>query len=215
MIETQLDQIIIQDLGQRPYQEVWAYQKKIQSKRIAGEIEDTLLMVEHEPVYTLGKNANENHLLQSRDQSVDVFNIERGGDITFHGPGQLVGYPILDLSRYKKSISWYMRTLEQIIIDTVSEFGIEAKRIKGLTGVWVGDEKIAALGVRIRRWVTMHGFSINVNTDLTFYDGIIPCGIFDHGITSMEQLLCRPQDMEKVKKVVRSKFRYYFKLGES
>ena len=215
MIETQLDQIIIQDLGQRPYQEVWAYQKKIQSKRIAGEIEDTLLMVEHEPVYTLGKNANENHLLQSRDQSVDVFNIERGGDITFHGPGQLVGYPILDLSHYKKSISWYMRTLEQIIIDTVSEFGIEAKRIEGLTGVWVGDEKIAALGVRIRRWVTMHGFSINVNTDLTFYDGIIPCGIFDHGITSMEQLLCRPQDMEKVKKVVRSKFRYYFKLGES
>jgi|TARA_B100000586_G_scaffold110470_1_gene79464 lipoate-protein ligase B len=215
MIETQLDQIIIQDLGQRPYQEVWAYQKEIQAKRIAGEIEDTFLMVEHEPVYTLGKNANENHLLQSRDQSVDVFNIERGGDITFHGPGQLVGYPILDLSNYKKSISWYMRILEQIIIDTVSEFGIEAKRIEGLTGVWVGDEKIAALGVRIRRWVTMHGFSINVNTDLTFYDGIIPCGIFDHGITSMEQLLCRPQDMEKVKKVVRSKFRYYFKLGES
>ena len=215
MIETQLDQIIIQDLGQRPYQEVWAYQKEIQAKRIAGEIEDTFLMVEHEPVYTLGKNANENHLLQSRDQSVDVFNIERGGDITFHGPGQLVGYPILDLSNYKKSVSWYMRTLEQIIIDTVSEFGIEAKRIEGLTGVWVGDEKIAALGVRIRRWVTMHGFSINVNTDLTFYDGIIPCGIFDHGITSMEQLLCRPQDMEKVKKVVRSKFGYYFILGES
>ena len=215
MIETQLDQIIIQDLGQRPYQEVWAYQKEIQAKRIAGEIEDTLLMVEHEPVYTLGKNANENHLLQSRDQSVDVFNIERGGDITFHGPGQLVGYPILDLSNYKKSISWYMRILEQIIIDTVSEFDIEAKRIEGLTGVWVGDEKIAALGVRIRRWVTMHGFSINVNTDLTFYDGIIPCGIFDHGITSMEQLLCRPQNIEKVKKVVRSKFGYYFVLGES
>ena len=215
MIETQLDQIIIQDLGQRPYQEVWAYQKEIQAKRIAGEIEDTFLMVEHEPVYTLGKNANENHLLQSHAQSVDVFNIERGGDITFHGPGQLVGYPILDLSNYKKSISWYMRILEQIIIDTVSEFGIEAKRIEGLTGVWVGDEKIAALGVRIRRWVTMHGFSINVNTDLTFYDGIIPCGIFDHGITSMEQLLCRPQNIEKVKKVVRSKFGYYFVLGES
>ncbi len=215
MIETQLDQIIIQDLGQRPYQEVWAYQKEIQAKRIAGEIEDTFLMVEHEPVYTLGKNANENHLLQNRDQSVDVFNIERGGDITFHGPGQLVGYPILDLSNYKKSISWYMRILEKIIIDTVSEFGIEAKRIEGLTGVWVGDEKIAALGVRIRRWVTMHGFSINVNTDLTFYDGIIPCGIFDHGITSMEQLLCRPQNIEKVKKVVRSKFGYYFVLGES
>ena len=212
MIETQLDQIIIQDLGQRPYQEVWAYQKEIQAKRIAGEIEDTFLMVEHEPVYTLGKNANENHLLQSRDQSVDVFNIERGGDITFHGPGQLVGYPILDLSNYKKSISWYMRTLEQIIIDTVSEFGIEAKRIEGLTGVWVGDEKIAALGVRIRRWVTMHGFAMNVNTNLAFYDGIIPCGIFDHGVTSMENLIGYSINMEDVKKELIRYFNFYFSL---
>ena len=214
MIETQLDQIIIQDLGQRPYQEVWAYQKEIQAKRIAGEIEDTFLMVEHEPVYTLGKNANENHLLQSRDQSVDVFNIERGGDITFHGPGQLVGYPILDLSNYKKSISWYMRTLEQIIIDTVSEFGIEAKRIEGLTGVWVGDEKIAALGVRIRRWVTMHGFAMNVNTNLAFYDGIIPCGIFDHGVTSMENLIGYSINMEDVKKELIRYFNFYFKQRE-
>ena len=215
MIETNLDKILIQDLGQRPYQEVWDFQKEMQAKRIAGEVEDTLLMVEHEPVYTLGKNANENHLLQSHDQSVDVFNIDRGGDITFHGPGQLVVYPILNLSNYKKSISWYIRTLEQIIIDVIFEFEIEAKRIEGLTGVWVGDEKIAALGVRISRWVTMHGFSINVNTDLTFYDGIIPCGIFDHGITSMKQLLCQSQDMKKVKKVVRSKFDYHFMLGES
>ena len=212
MIETQLDQIIIQDLGQRPYQEVWAYQKEIQAKRIAGEIEDTLLMVEHEPVYTLGKNANENHLLQSRDQSVDVFNIERGGDITFHGPGQLVGYPILDLSNYKKSISWYMRTLEQILIDTVSDFGIEAERIEGLTGVWVGDEKIAALGVRISRWVTMHGFALNVNTDLAFYDGIIPCGIFDHGVTSMENLIGYSINMEDVKKELIRYFNFYFSL---
>ena len=215
MIETKTENFFIQDLGHRSYKEVWDLQKQMQQQRIRFEIEDTLILVEHDPVYTLGKNSNENHLLQSRDESVDVFNIERGGDITFHGPGQLVGYPILDLSNYKKSISWYMRILEQIIIDTVSEFGIEAKRIEGLTGVWVGDEKIAALGVRIRRWVTMHGFSINVNTDLTFYDGIIPCGIFDHGITSMEQLLCRPQNIEKVKKVVRSKFGYYFVLGES
>ena len=212
MIETQLDQIIIQDLGQRPYQEVWAYQKEIQAKRIAGEIADTFLMVEHEPVYTLGKNANENHLLQSRNQSVDVFNIERGGDITFHGPGQSVGYPILDLSNYKKSISWYMRILEQIIIDTVSEFGIEAKRIEGLTGVWVGDEKIAALGVRIRRWVTMHGFAMNVNTNLAFYDGIIPCGIFDHGVTSMENLIGYSINMEDVKKELIRYFNFYFSL---
>ena len=210
MIETQLDQIIIQDLGQRPYQEVWAYQKEIQAKRIAGEIEDTFLMVEHEPVYTLGKNANENHLLQSRDQSVDVFNIERGGDITFHGPGQLVGYPILDLSNYKKSVSWYMRTLEHITIDVLKEYGIKAKRTAGLTGVWVGDEKIAALGVRISRWVTMHGFALNVNPDLSFYDGIIPCGIFHCGVTSMEQLLGKKQDMEEVKKTVIEKFNHHF-----
>tara|TARA_Y100000590_G_scaffold68309_1_gene74410 strand:- start:9698 stop:10345 length:648 start_codon:yes stop_codon:yes gene_type:complete len=215
MIETNLDQILIQDLGQRPYKEVWDFQKEIQAKLIAGEVEDTLLMVEHEPVYTLGKNANENHLLQSHDQSVDVFNIDRGGDITFHGPGQLVVYPILNLSNYKKSVSWYIQTLEQVIIDVIFEFELEAKRIEGLTGVWVGDEKIAALGVRISRWVTMHGFSINVNTDLTFYDGIIPCGIFDYGITSMKQLLCQPQDMEKVKKVVRSKFYSHFMLRES
>ena len=214
MIETQIDQIIIHDLGQRPYQEVWDYQKEIQAKRIAGEIEDTLLMVEHEPVYTLGKNANENHLLQSRDQSVDVFNIERGGDITFHGPGQLVGYPILDLSNYKKSVSWYMRTLEQVLIDTLIEFKIIAQRNDGLTGVWVGDEKIAALGVRISRWVTMHGFALNVNPDLSFYDGIIPCGIFDHGVTSMEQLLGETQNNDNVKNMVIEKFNKYFIKGE-
>ena len=214
MIETQIDQIIIHDLGQRPYQEVWDYQKEIQAKRIAGEIEDTLLMVEHEPVYTLGKNANENHLLQSRDQSVDVFNIERGGDITFHGPGQLVVYPILDLSNYKKSVSWYMRTLEQVLIDTLIEFKIIAQRNDGLTGVWVGNEKIAALGVRISRWVTMHGFALNVNPDLSFYDGIIPCGIFDHGVTSMEQLLGETQNNDNVKNMVIEKFNKYFIKGE-
>ncbi len=214
MIETKTEQIIVLDLGHRPYQEVWDLQKEMQAKRINIEIEDTLILVEHEPVYTLGKNADENHLLQNRDESVDVFQIERGGDITFHGPGQLVGYPILDLSNYKKSVSWYMRTLEQVTIDVLDEIGIEAKRSEGLTGVWVGDEKIAAQGVRISRWVTMHGFALNVNTDLSFYDGIIPCGIFDHGVTSIEQLLGEKQDMETVKQVVIKKFNQNFIQGE-
>ncbi|HIC37702.1 MAG TPA: lipoyl(octanoyl) transferase LipB [Candidatus Marinimicrobia bacterium] len=214
MIETKTEQIIVLDLGHRPYQEVWDLQKEMQAKRINTEIEDTLILVEHEPVYTLGKNADENHLLQNRDESVDVFQIERGGDITFHGPGQLVGYPILDLSNYKKSVSWYMRTLEQVTIDVLDEIGIEAKRSEGLTGVWVGDEKIAAQGVRISRWVTMHGFALNVNTDLSFYDGIIPCGIFDHGVTSIEQLLGEKQDMEIVKQVVIKKFNQNFIQGE-
>ena len=143
-----------------------------------GDIGDVLILVEHDPVYTLGKNANPDHLLQSRDRSIDVFNIERGGDITFHGPGQLVGYPILDLSNYKKSVSWYMRSLEQLTIDVLNEFKITAKRVEGLTGVWVGDEKIAAQGVRLTKWITMHGFSININTDLSFYDGIAPEAMF-------------------------------------
>ena len=214
MIEAQTDQILVQNIGQKSYKAVWDLQKEMQQQRIKGEIDDTLILVEHDPVYTLGKNANENHLLQSRDESIDVFNIERGGDITFHGPGQLVVYPILDLSNYKKSVSWYMRTLEQVLIDTLIEFKIIAQRNEGLTGVWVGDEKIAALGVRISRWVTMHGFSLNVNPDLSFYDGIIPCGIFDHGVTSMEQLLGETQNNDNVKNMVIEKFNKYFIKGE-
>lgn len=214
MIETQTDHILVQNIGRKSYKAVWDLQKEMQQQRIKGDIEDTLILVEHDPVYTLGKNANEDHLLQSRDQSVDVFNIERGGDITFHGPGQLVVYPILDLSNYKKSVSWYMRTLEQVLIDTLIEFKIIAQRNDGLTGVWVGDEKIAALGVRISRWVTMHGFALNVNPDLSFYDGIIPCGIFDHGVTSMEQLLGETQNNDNVKNMVIEKFNKYFIKGE-
>ena len=214
MIEAQTDQILVQNIGQKSYKAVWDLQKEMQQQRIKGEIDDTLILVEHDPVYTLGKNANEDHLLQSRDESIDVFNIERGGDITFHGPGQLVVYPILDLSNYKKSVSWYMRTLEQVLIDTLIEFKIIAQRNEGLTGVWVGDEKIAALGVRISRWVTMHGFSLNVNPDLSFYDGIIPCGIFDHGVTSMEQLLGETQNSDNVKNMVIEKFNKYFIKGE-
>ena len=198
------------DLGQRPYEEVWDFQKEMQSKRMAGEIDDLLILVEHDPVYTLGKNADVNHLLQNRDRSVEVFNVERGGDITFHGPGQLVGYPILDLVNYKKSVNWYMRSLEQLTIEVLGEFGISAKRVKGLTGVWVGDKKIAAQGVRLTRWVTMHGFSINVNTDLSYYDGIIPCGIFDHGVTSMEELLGSTQKIRKVRALVIDKFNQIF-----
>ena len=202
--------IFVKDLGIRSYKEVWDLQKDFQKKRIEKRLDDTLILVEHEPVYTLGKNANKNHLLQSRDRSINVYDIERGGDITFHGPGQLVGYPIIDLSYYRRSVSWYMRRLEQLAIDVLKDFGISASRIKDLTGVWVGEEKIAAQGVRISRWVTMHGFSLNVNPDLSFYDGIIPCGIFDYGITSMEELLGSAQDMDDVKVMVVEKFNNLF-----
>ena len=212
MTMTQSKQLEIQilDLGQKPFKDVWSLQKKMQLQRINNDIGDVLILVEHDPVYTLGKNANPDHLLQNRDRSIDVFNIERGGDITFHGPGQLVGYPILDLTNYKKSVSWYMRSLEQLTINVLNEFEISANRVEGLTGVWVGDEKIAAQGVRLTKWITMHGFSININTDLSFYDGIIPCGIFNHGVTSMKEVLNRTQKMEKVKSLVIDKFNQIF-----
>ncbi len=210
MFNEQKINISVMDLGKKSYSEVWALQKEMQLKRINQEMDDILILVEHNSVYTLGKNADSNHLLQSRDKSVDVYNIERGGDITYHGPGQLVGYPILDLTNYKKSVSWYMRSLEQMIIEVLYEFDISANIEEGLTGVWVGDEKIAAQGVRISRWVTMHGFSINVNPDLTFYDGIIPCGIFDRGVTSIEKLLGKNQKMAKVKSLVIDKFNQIF-----
>ena len=192
----------ILDLGRMSYNSAWDIQKEYHKKVVSGKEPDTLIIVEHEPVYTLGKSANDNHLLQSASEEIQVFRIERGGDITFHGPGQIVVYPILDLNRFVKSVSWYMRTLEKIIIDTLSDFEIKAELKDGLTGVWVGDEKIGAQGVRISRWVTMHGLALNVNTDLRYFDGIIPCGIFDYGVTSMEKLMGRKQDINKVKNAI-------------
>ena len=178
----------ILDLGLSDFNDTWELQKKLQTKRILNEIEDHFLLVEHPPVYTLGKNAPREHLL-NLVKDVSVVQTDRGGNVTFHGPGQLVGYPILDLNHYKRSITWYMRKLEQLIIDILGDYGIIANRKKGLTGVWVKDKKIAALGVRISRWVTMHGFSININPDLKYYKSIIPCGIEGCGITSMAQIM--------------------------
>ncbi|MDP6684673.1 MAG: lipoyl(octanoyl) transferase LipB [Candidatus Marinimicrobia bacterium] len=205
----------VQDLGIASYQNTWELQKELQVKRIEKKIEDTLLLVEHEPVYTFGKNADKNHLLQNYPDEVKLFHIERGGDITFHGPGQLVGYPILDLHDYKMSISWYMRSLEKVLIKSLNHFGIEATRKEGLTGVWVQNEKIAALGVRISRWVTMHGFALNVNTELHYYDGIIPCGIFEYGITSMKNILGENLEMDEVKAILVHHFKNIFKPNQS
>ena len=179
----------ILDLGTSHYEDAWDLQKQLQSKRISGQINDQLILVEHPPVYTLGKNSPKEHLLIKESENISIIQTDRGGDITFHGPGQLVGYPILDLNQYKKSVSWYMRELEQLIIDVLKEYDIIAGRKKGLTGAWVRDKKIGALGVRISKWVTMHGFSLNIDPDLQYYQGIIPCGISEYGITSMANLL--------------------------
>ena len=190
----------ILDLGKSHYNDAWKLQKRLQSQRISGQIDDQLLLVEHFPVYTLGKNAPREHLLTKESDDISIIQTDRGGDITFHGPGQLVGYPILDLNQYKRSITWYMRELEQLIIDVLKEYDINAVRKKGLTGVWVKDKKIAALGVRISKWVTMHGFSFNINPDLKYYQGIIPCGITEYGVTSMADLLGNDvPDMSEIK----------------
>ena len=209
LVNTQID---IQDLGKLLYKKTWNYQKELLKKRSNNEISDTLILVEHEPVFTLGKNADENHILQNCPDNIKTYHIERGGDVTYHGPGQLVGYPILDLRNYKKSISWYMRSLEQVIIDTLFDYNITANRKKGLTGVWCNNEKIAALGVRVSRWITMHGFSLNIDPNLNHYKSIIPCGIFEHGVTSMSGVLNKTVDYEHVKKTIIKKFLYQFSI---
>ncbi len=201
-------------LGRRKYDEVWEKQKELVNQRRFGTVSDTLILVEHDPVYTLGKNSNENHLLQTRDRHVPVYQIERGGDVTFHGPGQLVGYPILDLHHHRLSVSWYMRTLEKVLIQTLGQFGIEARCREGLTGVWVREEKIAALGVRLSRWISMHGFALNVNTDLKFFDGIIPCGIFEYDVTSMSQILEEEVSLVEVEETLITIFRLLFSFQE-
>ena len=197
----------ILDLGKSHYNEAWKIQKKLQSKRISGEIDDQLLLVEHFPVYTLGKNAPVEHLLINKSEEISIVQSDRGGNVTFHGPGQIVGYPILDLNNYRKSITWYMRELEQLIINILKDYGIEAERKKSLTGVWVDDKKIAALGVRISKWVTMHGFSLNIDPDLKYYQGIIPCGISQYGVTSMADILgdSAPK-MSEIKEKIVSQF---------
>ena len=205
--------IEILDLGMRAYKDSWSLQKELLDRRSNNEINDTLIFVEHESVYTLGKNADENHILQNRPDDVQTFHIERGGDVTYHGPGQLVGYPIIDLRDYKKSISWYMRSLEQVIINTLFEFDIKAVRKNGLTGVWYNDEKIAALGVRVSKWITMHGFSLNINPDLNYYKSIIPCGIFEYGVTSMSKILDKNIDLELVKRTLKNKFLDQFNIN--
>ena len=175
-------------IGRMDYSEAWKLQKVIQENVINEKINDVILFLEHDSVYTLGKNADLNNLLPARPRDIDVIQTDRGGEITYHGPGQLVGYPIIDLKKHRRSITWFIRSIEQSIIEMLSEINISSSRKEGLTGVWVNDHKIAALGVRLSRWVSMHGFSINIHTDLSLYRGMIPCGISDFGLTSIAKI---------------------------
>ena len=188
--------------GTMPYAEATRLQRERVLDRQARAIPDTLILVEHPPVYTLGRNAKTEHLLAPREwlakMGAEVFETDRGGDVTFHGPGQLVGYPILDLTGHRRDIAWYMRSIEEVLIGAVSDFSISAGRIAGVTGVWVGQEKLAALGVHVSRWVTSHGFALNVSTDLRYFSWIVPCGLRDKGVTSLEKLLSRRMEINDV-----------------
>lgn len=222
------EQIIFQDLGKMPYQAAWDYQEKllqenVKKKSAVGGQQLTvnhLLFVEHPPVYTLGKSGNKDNVLMSDDElqanNIEFFHTNRGGDITFHGPEQIVGYPILDLEKFYTDIGKYLRNIEEVIILTMAEYGIKGVRSSGETGVWIEpgvpgkERKICAIGVRCSRWITMHGFAFNVNTDLSYFNNIIPCGIVNKQVTSMQKELGHSLDMREVKEKVKSNFERVF-----
>lgn len=191
--------LVIREPGRVPYGEAWQLQKELEGRRKAGEIPDHLLLLEHPHVYTLGRNGRQEHLLVSRSRmaelGIEYFEIDRGGDITYHGPGQIVGYPILDLREWKRDVVAYVRGVEEAVIRTLRRFGIESWREPGATGVWTRAGKICAIGVHISRWVTTHGFALNWTTDLKYYQYIVPCGL-SRPVTSMEALGAHPERSE-------------------
>ena len=216
---------MFEDLGVKRYKETWDYQEtllqqNIEAKRAGLPATQRLIFVEHPPVYTLGKSGKEAHLLigeqQRAEKGVEYFHINRGGDITFHGPGQLVGYPILDLETFKPDLGWYLRSLEEVMILTLADYGIQASRSKGETGVWIEPEvpgkarKICAMGIRCSRWITMHGFALNVNTNLDFFNDIIPCGIVNKKVASLQEDLGYEVSFEEVKEKVKRYFEKVF-----
>ncbi|MBT9170721.1 MAG: Octanoyltransferase [Actinobacteria bacterium] len=210
-IETKL---CILNLGIVPYEEAFELQKKMARCRIEGEIGDHLLLLEHPPVITVGRNARlENILADSQfleKEGISVLQTDRGGDVTYHGPGQLVGYPILNLKKMRPDVQWYVSQLEESIIETLQNFSIPATRVKGLRGVWVEGYKIASIGVRISKWVTHHGFALNVNTNLSHFELIRPCGLVGVRMTSMEKVLEKKVRMDEVKKVYAAVFSTLF-----
>ena len=207
------------DLGFIDYKEAWDLQKEIFSKRVSGEVEDYLFLLEHPNTYTLGKTAHKENLKGSehylKENKISVYDIDRGGDITYHGPGQIVGYPIIDLNNWFKDTHKYLRALEEVIIKTCSEYGLDCGRNPKHTGVWKDDRKIAAIGIKVSRWITMHGFAFNVNTDLNLFNGIIPCGIQDKSVTSLSKELNIEISIQEVKEKLLKNFSdvfYYSKV---
>lgn len=219
--------VYFEDLGFQSYKQVWDYQESLLLQnaqlKLAGEGASTrhhLLMVEHPPVYTLGKSGKEDNLIWSQEErikrKIEFFHINRGGDITFHGPGQIVGYPILDLEKMKPDLGWYLRNLEEVMIMTLADYGLTGGRSIGETGVWLDagitgkERKICAMGIKCSRWITMHGFAFNVQTDLEFFEGIVPCGIQNKSVTSLQKELNSPISMSEVKERMKINFENVF-----
>ena len=220
-----LQTVLFRDLGRMEYQQAWDLQEELLRQNILCKTEGKetthhLLFVEHPPVYTLGKSGKREHVLigeeEMRKRQIEFYQTNRGGDITYHGPGQLVGYPIFDLERFYTDIGRYLRELEEVIILTLANYGLKAERSKGETGVWLDPDipgrarKICAMGVRCSRWVTMHGFALNIKTDLSYFGHIVPCGIVDKSVTSLEQELGYPPDENEVKQRVKKNFETVF-----
>lgn len=224
-----MNQVKLKNLGTIPYKDAWdtqeellksALSKKASSNKLE-EVENTLLICQHPHVYTLGKSGHSENLLFRQEEleknGIEFYVTNRGGDITYHGPGQLVAYPILDLEKFGSSIHLYLRNLEEVVIQTLHEYGIQGERLKGYTGVWIEPEtyrarKICAIGVRCSRWVSIHGLALNVNTDLSYFKNIVPCGITDKGVTSMNIELNRKVDENQLNEVFIQKFKEVFNV---
>jgi len=226
--------VFFEDLGVKSYKPTWDYQEELLLKNtqlksinrandqpaIQANTEHRLLMVEHPPVFTLGKSGKREHVLVSEEQlqnlGIEFYHINRGGDITYHGLQQVVGYPILDLDKFKTDLGWYLRSLEEVIIQVLAEYGLEGDRSIGETGVWLSPDdpfmarKICAMGIKCSRWITMHGFALNVNTDLSHFEYIVPCGIQGKAVTSLEKELGRKVDYAEVKQKIKFHFEQVF-----
>ncbi|MCU7490931.1 MAG: lipoyl(octanoyl) transferase LipB [Ignavibacteria bacterium] len=207
-------ELVYYDLGLIDYEKAWDLQRKTFDSRRNKDVPDTLYLLEHPHTYTLGKVADRKNLISSenflKEKGISVYDIDRGGDITYHGPGQIVGYPILDLTEWKQDTHLYLRSIEEVIILTCRDYGLHAGRIEKLTGVWIEDRKIAAIGIKVSRWITMHGFAFNVTTDLSLFQGIIPCGITDKSVTSLSKELGYDPDMNEVKEKLVNNFKRIF-----